>query len=330
MVMKRFFIVLLVLAFAAGIGWQFRDKFRHADAALMLYGNVDIRGVDLGFRVAGRLLEVCKDEGDAVHAGDLLARIDDKPYAHELARAEAELAAAQADLRMKQSGYRKEEIEQARAVLEESRVVAKDAERAYQRQTKLVGGGGTSQQNLDSAQAAFDEAQQRMKVSEAKLKLLEAGFRAEEIEAAGAKVAQARAARETAALRLADTELKAPSDGIVLTRVLEPGAIVQAGTTVLSLSLEHPVWVRAYVHERELGRVPPGTRVLLAVDGQPDRQFHGKVGFVSPRAEFTPKSVETPELRTSLVYRLRVVVEDSDGSLRQGMPVTVTIAPTPQ
>ena len=90
MVMKRFFIVLLVLAFAAGIGWQFRDKFRHADAALMLYGNVDIRGVDLGFRVAGRLLEVCKDEGDAVHAGDLLARIDDEPYAHELARAEAD------------------------------------------------------------------------------------------------------------------------------------------------------------------------------------------------------------------------------------------------
>ena len=99
---------------------------------------------------------------------------------------------------------------------------------------------------------------------------------------------------------------------------------------MLSLSLEQPVWVRAYVHERELGRVPPGTKVLLATDGRPDRPFHGKVGFVSPRAEFTPKSVETPELRTSLVYRLRVVVEDSDGSLRQGMPVTVSLDPTPQ
>ncbi len=89
------------------------------------------------------------------------------------------------------------------------------------------------------------------------------------------------------------------------------------------------MWVRAYVHERELGRVPPGTKVLLTTDGRPDRPFHGKVGFVSPRAEFTPKSVETPELRTSLVYRLRVVVEDSDGSLRQGMPVTVSLDPTP-
>jgi HlyD family secretion protein len=105
---------------------------------------------------------------------------------------------------------------------------------------------------------------------------------------------------------------------------------VQAGATALSLSLEKPVWVRAYVHERELGWVPPGTRVLVATDGQAERRFHGKVGFVSPRAEFTPKSVETPELRTSLVYRLRVVVEDSDGTLRQGMPVTVMLDPTPQ
>ena len=115
----------------------------------------------------------------------------------------------------------------------------------------------------------------------------------------------------------------------MLTRALEPGAIVQAGVTVLSLSLERPVWVRAYVHESDLGKVPPGTKVLLVTDGQPDKRFHGKVGFVSPRAEFTPKSVETPELRTSLVYRLRVVVADSDGSLRQGMPVTVLLDPTP-
>jgi HlyD family secretion protein len=264
-----------------------------------------------------------------VKTGEALARLDRQPYEHELARAEAELAAAEADARMKKSGFRSEEIEQARAVLEESRVVAKDAERAHQRLAGLVGGGGTSQQNLESAEALLDEAKQRVKVSEAKLKLLEAGFRAEEIAAAAAKVAQAQAARASAALRLEDTELKAPSDGVVLTRALEPGAIVSAGATAFALSLEKPVWVRAYVHERELGRVPPGTKVLLTTDGRPDQPFHGKVGFVSPRAEFTPKSVETPELRTALVYRLRVVVEDSDGSLRQGMPVTVSLDPTP-
>ena len=172
---------------------------------------------------------------------------------------------------------------------------------------------------------------------------MEAGFRSEEIAAAEAAagaaeagvgaseaaVLQADAAVKTAEIRLADTELKSPSDGIVITRALEPGSIIQAGPTVMTLSLEKPVWVRAYVHEPQLGKFPPGTRVTLRTDGNPDHVFHGTVGFVSPRAEFTPKSVETEELRTSLVYRLRIVVEDSDGSLRQGMPVTVSLTGNP-
>ncbi|MEI6653741.1 MAG: secretion protein HlyD [Verrucomicrobiota bacterium] len=326
--MKKLLIILLLLALAAVTAWQFQEKFRRTGVPLQLYGNVDIRGVDLGFRVAGRLIEVLKDEGDAVQAGELLARLDAQPNGQELARADAQVAAAEADLRLKQAGNRSQDIDQGRAALEESRVVANNAARAYARHAGLVGRGGTSQQDLETAEATRDEAQQRVKVNEAKLRLLEAGFRDEEIAAADAALAQAKAARASAALHVADTELKAPSAGIVLTRALEPGAIVQAGATVLSLSLEQPVWVRAYVHESELGRVPPGTKVLLTTDGQPGRPFHGKVGFVSPRAEFTPKSVETPELRTSLVYRLRVVVEDPDGSLRQGMPVTVLLDPT--
>ena len=328
--MKKILIVLVVVA-AITVGiWQISKNLHRSVPELQLFGNVDIRGVDLGFRVNGRLLEVLKDEGDTVKSGDLLARIDRQPYEHELARADAELAAAVADQSRKKAGYRAEDIEQARAAVEESRVVEKNAERVYQRHLKLLPSGGTSQQNLESAESTLDEVSQHVKVTAAKLKLLEAGFRIEEIAAADAKVAQATSARATAMLRLEDTDLKAPSDGIVLTRTLEPGAIVQAGTTAMSLSLEHPVWVRAYVHEPELGKVPPGTRVILTTDGNPNKPFHGTVGFVSPRAEFTPKSVETPELRTSLVYRLRVVVEDSDGSLRQGMPVTVSLDPTPQ
>ena len=327
--MKKFLIALVLVALAGTVVWRLRDHFLTTDHPLKLYGNVDIRGVDLGFRVPGKLLEVLKDEGDAVTAGELLARLDRQPYEHELATATAQVAAAEADQHLKRSGYRSEDIEQARAALEETRVVAKDAARTHQRQASLVGGGGTSQQNLESAQATLDEAKQRVNVAAAKMKLLEAGFRPEEIAAAEAQVAQAQAARASAELRVQDTELKAPSAGVVLTRALEPGAIVQTGATVLALSLERPVWVRAYVQESDLGKVPPGTKVLLVTDGQPDHRFHGQVGFVSPRAEFTPKSVETPELRTSLVYRLRVVVADSDGSLRQGMPVTVLLDQTP-
>ena len=328
--MKKPIIILIILAIIGGAGWFFYGKYRSNHDPLTLYGNVDIRGVDLGFRVGGRLTEVLKDEGDAVKAGDLLARIDPVPYEREIEQAKATLAASQAELDLKKAGYRSEELEQARATLAQNIATRTNAERNHQRQAELVRGGSVSRQALDDAETTFEEATQRVKVSQANLNQLEAGFRVEEINAAVAQVAQASAALESAKIRLADTELKSPSDGLVLTRALEPGTIVQPGATTLTISLENPVWVRAYVHEAELGQVPPGTKVLLFTDSRPDKPYHGKVGFVSSRAEFTPKSVETPHLRTSLVYRLRIIVDDSDGSLRQGMPVSVTLdSPAP-
>lgn len=323
--MKKFLLTLVLLVIAAAVGWQVREKLRATDHGLQLYGNIDIRGVDLGFRVSGKVVEMLKDEGDSVKTGELLARLDRQPYEHELARAQAELAAATAELDLKNAGYRSEEIDQATASLEETKVIEKNATLARDRQTGLINGGGTSRQNLENAEAALDEATQRVHLASAKLKQLRAGFRPEEIAAARAKVAQAKAACDAASLRLQDTELKSPSDGIVLTRVLEAGAIAQPTATAISLSLENPVWVRAYVHELDLGKIPPGTKVQLTTDSRPHQPYHGTVGFVSPRAEFTPKSVETPELRTALVYRLRIVVNDPDGALRQGMPVTVSL-----
>ncbi|MDN7221285.1 efflux RND transporter periplasmic adaptor subunit, partial [Klebsiella pneumoniae] len=118
----------------------------------------------------------------------------------------------------------------------------------------------------------------------------------------------------------------APSDGTLMTRAVEPGTMLNAGGTVLTLSLTHPVWVRAYVDEKNLGQAQPGQEVLLYTDSRPDKPYHGKIGFVSPSAEFTPKTVETPDLRTDLVYRLRIVVTDADGALRQGMPVTISFS----
>lgn len=351
--MKKAIPVILLLAALAAGGWYFYGKYRTSHDPLVLHGNVDIRGVDLGFRVSGRIAEVMKDEGDAVKAGETLARIDKEPYERELeqtkaalaeskaslAKAKASLVQAKADADLKRAGYRTQEIDQARATRDQIRVMMENAERVFSRQSSLVKTNGVSRQNFENSEAAYQEAEQRLKVADANLNQLEAGFRVEEIAAAEAAasaaeagvssaeaaVLRAEATVKTTEIKIADTELKSPSDGVVITRALEPGAIVQAGPTVLSLSLEDPVWVRAYVHEPDLGKFPPGTKVTLRTDGNRDHSYHGTVGFVSPRAEFTPKSVETEELRTSLVYRLRVVVSDSDGSLRQGMPVTVEL-----
>jgi HlyD family secretion protein len=269
-------------------------------------------------------LEVLHDEGDVLKAGEVVARLDDEPYRRELEEARGQVASLRARLEMLQAGNRPQEIAQARAMVREREVTAQNAERVYRRQEELLATKAVAVQERDDAEAKFREAEARLKSAREQLNLLEAGFRVEEIEQAKADLARAEASRASAELRLEDAVLKAPSDGILLTRAQEPGAIVQPSTTVLTLSLSRPVWVRAYVHGPELGLIHYGMKVQVYTDSNPDKPYTGQIGFISGRAEFTPKSVETTELRTSLVYRLRIVIENPDEGLRQGMPVTVT------
>ncbi len=307
-----------------GLVWYIAGRTPHTrDARLRLYGNVDIREVNLGFRVSGKLKEVLRDEGDQVKTGEVLARLDEEPYQKELQEARALAASLKARLKLLEAGNRPQEIAQARAVAHEREVTAANAERLFKRQQELFAAKTVSVQERDDAEARYREAEARLNSAREQLNLLEAGFRPEEIDQARADLQRAQASVASAELRLHDTVLTAPAEGVVLTRAEEPGAILPFGGTVLTVSLPRPVWVRAYVSEPDLGRVQPGMPVLVFTDSRPDKPYHGQIGYVSPRAEFTPKNVETPELRTSLVYRLRVVVQDPDEGLRQGMPVTV-------
>jgi HlyD family secretion protein len=324
---KRLSIILLaVIALGAVAGWLIHARLRaEKKEVLQLYANVDIREVNLGFRVSGRLLEVLHDEGDALKAGEVVARLDTEPYRRELEEVRGQVGALQARLQLLQTGNRPQEIAQARATVREREVTAQNAERVYKRQEELLGTKAVSVQERDDAEAKYREAEARLKSAREQLNLLESGFRVEEIEQAKADLARAEAIRASAELRLEDTVLKSPSDGILLTRAQEPGAILQPSTTVLTLSLSRPVWVRAYVHEPDLGLIHPGMKVTVHTDSHPDKTYAGQIGFISERAEFTPKNVETTELRTSLVYRLRIVIDNPDDGLRQGMPVTATI-----
>lgn len=318
-------VVLLLVAIAAGALWA-SGKWRPAKTGeLRLYGNVDIREVNLGFRVPGRITDVLRDEGDPVKAGEEIARLDPEPYRREADQAEAQVAALKARLDLLVAGHRPEEIAQARATAREREVSFANAERINKRTEELYASRTVSIQERDDADAAYHEAEARLNSAREQLKLQEVGFRQEEIAQARADLAQAEAALAAARLRVDDTVLKSPSDGVVFTRAQEPGAIVQAGTAVLTVSLRQPVWVRAYVDEPNLGKIHPGMKVRIHTDSRAGQPYTGQVGFISPRAEFTPKNVETPELRTSLVYRLRIVVENPDDALRQGMPVTVQV-----
>ncbi|MDT3708476.1 MAG: secretion protein HlyD [Thiobacillus sp.] len=317
-------IVVIILGIGAAYVWRARTN---GDAGLLrLYGNVDIREVQLAFRQPGRVTEMAFDEGDSVSAGARLAALDAQPYRDALASAQASVKVAQADLAKLRRGLRPQEITQAREALKQAQAAATDAERNYQRQSSLLASGASSQRTVDAARTARDQATAGVEAAKAALSQASEGFRKEDIAAGEARLAAAQAAQAQAATALADTELRAPSDGTVIARVREPGSMVASQSTVYSLSLDKPVYVRAYVGEPDLGRIAPGTSVRVMSDAS-DKVYRGQIGFISPRAEFTPKTVETTDLRTDLVYRLRIVIDaaDSDQGLRQGMPVTIEV-----
>lgn len=322
---KARWIVIAVAAIAiAGLllFWLLRDSSNHD--VLRLYGNVDIREVELAFRQPGRLATMAFDEGDSVTAGAVMARLDAGPYREKVAAAEAELSAAEAGLDKLLSGNRPQEIAQAQERVRQTQATSLEAERNFKRQNSLLESGTASQRTVDVARAARDQAAANLAAAKAALSLATAGFRSEDIAVGAARVAAVEAALAQTRTALADTELVAPTDATVISRVREPGSMVASSTPVYSLSLRDPVYVRAYVSEPDLGRIAPGAKVQVHTDSS-TRVYHGQIGFISPRAEFTPKTVETTDLRTDLVYRLRVVVTDADLALRQGMPVTVDV-----
>jgi len=321
-------LALLIAVVAAGIGgWFLYDRYVADDTPpAVFYGNVDIREVTLGFRVPGRVERMLFNEGDRVEAGDLLAQLDTEPFEEDLALRKAKVAEAKARLAKLEAGTRPQEIERARAEVEAREAALENARAKYGRQEELVRRDFASQQAFDNAVEQLKRARAQLRSAREALKLAIEGPRKEDIAAAEAALNAARAQQAAARTALKDASLHAPEDGIILTRAVEAGAIVSAGTPVYTLSLSKPVWVRAYVPEPQLGLVSPGTPVKVISDTKPDDPYDGQVGFVSPVAEFTPKSVETPELRADLVYRFRVVVQNPDKALRQGMPVTVRLA----
>jgi len=324
MKLKHISIAIFMLFVTGGAIFAWVQHIEQDENLLMLYGNVDIREVQLAFRQPGRVEQVLFDEGDFVTAGTRMAILDAQPYQEALAAAQAAVQVAQAELTKMHHGLRPQEITQAREALKQAQALAYQTEQDYARARKLLPSRASSQQDVDNTRAARDQAVAGVKAATAALSQAEEGFRKEDIAAAEAQLAAAIAARDQATTALADTELFAPSDSTVIARIREPGSMVTSQNAIYNLSLDHPVYVRAYINETSLGRIAPGTSVRVRGDSS-EKIYHGQIGFISPRAEFTPKTVETVELRTDLVYRLRIVVNDADPALRQGMPVTVEV-----
>jgi HlyD family secretion protein len=322
---------LAIIALLAALGthlWRQRGA-NDPNAALSLSGNVDVHQVELAFRVSGRIAAVKVQEGDKVSAGQVLAELDPVPFQTDVDLAKADRAQAQAQLDKTRRGFRVEEVAQARATVAQRAADLENARVTLRRQEQLVAAGLVTHQQIDDAQMRVHMSEAALAAAHEQLTLELRGSRIEDIEAQEAMLASAQARLEKAQTALADATLLAPSNGIISVRARELGAIVQAGQTVYTLTLNDPVWIRAYVPQPRLGRIKPGMSVGVTIDSMPGKQYPGTVGFISPEAEFTPKTVQTEQVRDDLVYRIRVIASDTDNVFRQGMPVTVLIAAAP-
>src|SRR5262249_27331253 len=324
---RRRLLIVALLAAAAGAGtagWW----FAHRDSApveLVLHGNVDLRQVALPFNNNERITAVLVQEGDRVHKGEVLARLDTSRLEPQVAQVAAQVAAQRAVVDRLRHGSRPEEIAQAKANLESARADAVNARRQFARKKELLGKNFASQQDADAAEAAAGVADARVEVNQKALDLAIAGPRQEDIDQAEAQLRGNEAQLEFLRQQLADAELKAPLDGVIRSRLMEPGEMASPQRPVFSLAIIDPKWVRTYVSETNLGTARTGMRAFVTVDSFSGRQFEGWIGFVSPVAEFTPKTVETEELRTSLLYEVRVFVNDPNNDLPLGMPATVRL-----
>ena len=323
--MKRLVPVAIAVAALLALVWWLSQRHA-ARTEIVLYGNVDLRQVDLAFNNSERIAAVLAQEGDRVRGGQVLARLDVSRLAPQLAQAEATTAAQREAVLRLHNGSRPQEIAQARANVVLAEADARQARLKYERLQNLASssaGRAVSRQDLDDAHASADVAEARLAVNRKALDLAVVGPRKEDIAQAEAMLRADEAQLALLRQQFADAELKAPMAAIIRSRIAEPGDMSSPQKAAFTLAITDPKWVRAYVSETDLALVHPGAEASVAVDAFARRRFAGWVGFISPVAEFTPKTVQTEELRSSLVYEIRVFVKDPEDALRLGMPATV-------
>lgn len=316
-------IALLLLGIAGA--WWYSHNQTIANGHLRLYGNVDMREIQLAINGYGRIADMQVREGERVHKGQVLARLDTYRLQALADQAAAQMEAQHAVVKRMLAGSRPEDIRRAEADLAAAEAQAHDASMTAKRMQSLSDQELASRQQADNAVAAATAARERVKAARQVLELARQGPRQEDIDTAKAQLKASRAQLAVANNELKDAELFAPVDGVIRNRILEPGDMANPQRPLYTLAITDPMWVRSYVSERDLGRVHEGMRAQVMTDSFPDKRYRGWVGYISPTAEFTPQSVQTEEMLTQLVYHVRVYVCNSEGELRLGMPASVSI-----
>lgn len=278
-------------------------------------GTVEGTDVTISAETTGKVREVRVEEGTRVKAGDTLVIIDDTDYQIQLRQAVANEQGASAQYRLAVAGSRKEDVIQAEAVY-------RNAEKDYKRIQVLLASQSVTQKQFDDAEARYISAEQAYQK-------LVYGLRSDEIVAAGARRDQAQAQADQLRKKVRDCSIVAPMSGIVTLRAVEVGELVNPGASIVRITYLEKVNLTIYINETDLGKVQLGQTATISIDADTEKKYAGKIVYISPTAEFTPKNVQTKEERTKLVFGVKIEVENPDGALKPGLPADAVLNTNP-
>lgn len=323
---KKIFIPILAVGLILGGKYLYNELRKTND--ITLYGNVDIRQISLAFNANDRIKEMFVEEGDEIEKGQLLAKLDTENLTLQIEKIKAEIEAQENVVLRLKNGSRPEEIAQELAKLNAAKAEAENAKIQFKRIEKTYNnsnGRSVSKQDKDDAESKLKVALAQLKEADESYQLAVIGPREEDIAEAEAQLKTLNAELNIQKYLLSQTQLISPIDGVVRSRLQEPGDMASPQRTTYLLAVNDKKWVRAYIQEKQLGFIKPGMPVDVYIDSYPNKIIKGQIGYISSVAEFTPKTVQTEELRTSLLYEIRIYIDDNDNILRMGMPVTVKI-----
>ena len=330
--MKRRLPILIALLVVAGAAAYFYPRLKkkpHSENEIVLSGNIEAHESLVSFKVSGRIIELPVEEGQFVQAGALLAQLEDADYQQRVRIDEANVRVRKSNLALTLAGTREQEIQAAEQNMLDAKADLQQKKLDYERAQRLYSEDAISAQDRDLADTALKRSQATFQAAEQKYSEAREGSRKEDIAIAQSNLKEADANLGMSRVNLGYATLRAPSAGVITVRQAELGEVVVPGTPVVTLADRDHIWLRAYLPETDLGRIRWGQDAVITTDTYPGKQYHGRVSFIASDAEFTPKSVQTYKERVTLVYRIKIDIDNPSHELKPGMPADahVTLAP---
>lgn len=319
--MKLFRYLILITTVILLIGCGDNDEKFSIETS----GSIETSEVEIRSKVAGEILEYKVFEGQEVKSGDVLAMIDDADLQIQKSQAVAALEGAKAKYQTILEGVREEDKAQLEEIVRQAQVNFENAKNDFERMRSLFNQQSVSQKLFEDAEFRYQVAEAQLAAAKENLKKAVAGARQSEIRAAKAAVDQIKAQVDAIDKRINDAVIKTPIDGIVALLNFERGEIVNVGSVITRIINLKDAWTKIYVNEPDLAKVSVGQEVVIKVDGFENREFVGRVAYISPDAEFTPKNIQTKEERVKLVYAVKISVSNEEKLLKQGMQCDVMI-----